>query len=250
MDNDKQLNQRISKWLEGEAPRQLPDRVLSATFERTRKMPQQRGWRGLVAKLHVAQLMPALGAAVVLVFMVALAAGLWVNRPGIGGASSPTPAIPTAEASPSDQPTEPSATLAPTAEPTPSPTLVPPTPVVANPFTGTWLATDPPPESSHLTMDIAARPDGDFDLTIHDDAAAVCQGVASTMTGVAVETEPGTIVVARPDFVCDDGSKPHSLNGQPFKELIRNYTLIYDGQRDELNEDPGLTWTRTPPTQP
>lgn len=240
MDNGKQLDQRISKWLEGEAPRQLPDRVLNVTFERTRKMPQQRGWRGLVTKLHVAQLMPALGAAVVLFLMVGLAAGLWVNRPGIGGASSPTPPVaPTA--SPSPAPTEP---------PTPAPTE-PPTPAPTSPaFLGRWYAMDPPPESSHLTMDLVARPDGDFDLTVHDDAAAVCQGVASTMTGIAQETEPGRLVTARPDFVCDDGSKPHSLNGQPFKDLLRNYTLVYDAERDELNEVPGLNWTRTAPTQP
>ncbi len=242
--DDKQLDQRISKWLEREAPRQLPDRVLTATFDRTRKMPQQRGWRGLVAKLHVVHFMPALGAAVVLVLMVGLAAGLWVNRPGIGGTSSPTPQVtPTAEPTPSPTPS-------PAPSPTPSPTPAPPTPLVASPFVGRWYAMDPPPESSHLTMDIVARPDGDFDITITDDAAAVCQGVSSTMTGVAVETEPGTVVVARPKFVCDDASKPHSLNGQPMADLLRNYTLIYNSERDELNEPAGLTWTRTPPTQP
>ena len=109
---------------------------------------------------------------------------------------------------------------------------------------------DPAPESSHLTMDLVARPDGGFDLTIHDDAAAVCQGVPSTMTGVAAQTEPGTLVIAKPKFVCDDGSKPHSLNGQPMADLLRNYTLVYDEQHDELNETPGLNWTRAAPTQP
>jgi hypothetical protein len=238
MDNrdDKQLDQRINQWLEGEAPRQLPDRVLNATFERTRKLPQQRGWHGLLAGLHVAQLLPALAGGAVILLLVVFATGLLVNRPGIGGLASPTPP------------------LAPTATPSPEPTE-PPTPAPTEPFTpaptpagllGTWYSMDPPPESSHLTMDLVARLAGGFDLTIHDDAAAVCQSVSSTMTGVAQETEPRTFVVARPDFVCDDGSKPHSLNGQPFKDLIRNYTLIYDPANDVLNEPAGLTWTRTP----
>ncbi|MEA2678013.1 MAG: hypothetical protein QOJ81_2154 [Chloroflexota bacterium] len=256
MNSDRQLDQRISKWLEGEAPRQLPDRVLSATFERTRKMPQRGGWRGLVAKVHVVHFMPSLSAAVVLVLVVALAAGLWANRPGIGGTSSPTPPIvPTASSSATETPsvaptpTE-SPAPTPTPSPTPSPTHVPPTPVVAEPFLGRWYAIDPAPESSHLTMDIGERPDGDFDILIVDDAAAVCATVPSTMTGVAQQTEPGTLVITKPKFVCDDGSKPHSLNGQPMADLLRNYTFVYDEQQDQLQEPEGLLWSRSAPTQP
>ena len=35
MATDRRLDERISRWLEAEAPGPLPDRVLRATFERT-----------------------------------------------------------------------------------------------------------------------------------------------------------------------------------------------------------------------
>jgi hypothetical protein len=239
--NDRNLDEKISKWLEAEAPRQIPDRVLSATFERTRKTAQHRWWQRAIATFHMGGTLNAFGAAVVVLVVVSIAAAAFALGPGrgfiSGGPGTPAPTVePTIEPTP-----------APTTSASPAPTDPPtPTPSVAAGFLGTWLAMDPPPESSHLTMQIGARSDGDYDVTIHDDAAAVCATVASTMSGVAQETEPGTIVIARPDFTCDDGTKPHSLNGLPFKDLIRNYTLIYDAQRDELNEPDALNWTRAP----
>jgi hypothetical protein len=96
---DRKLDQTISKWLEAEAPTQLPDRVLRATFERTRKS-RQGGWHALLGRMHVNRFALQLsGAAVILVAVVIGATYLApnLNRPGIGG--------PTPTASPSPEPT-------------------------------------------------------------------------------------------------------------------------------------------------
>lgn len=94
MPTDRQLDETISRWLEGKAPMQLPDRVLRATFERTRKTRQQGGWRALLGRMHVNRLVFALGGAAVVVVAAALALGLYVNNPrsGVGGPGiEPTP---------------------------------------------------------------------------------------------------------------------------------------------------------------
>ena len=51
MAKNERIEESISSWLEESAPPQLPERVLEATFERTRKSRQQVGWRGLLARL-------------------------------------------------------------------------------------------------------------------------------------------------------------------------------------------------------
>ena len=81
---DKRLDETISEWLEAEAPRQLPDRVLRATFERTRKSRQHGGWRALLKRLHINRVVPALGGAAVVVVAAALAMNWYVNRPDVG----------------------------------------------------------------------------------------------------------------------------------------------------------------------
>ena len=58
MSTDKQLADKIGRWLEAEAPTRLPDRVLRATFERTRTTRQQRGWRAVQRRLHMNRLVP------------------------------------------------------------------------------------------------------------------------------------------------------------------------------------------------
>jgi len=99
---DKKLDQTISDWLEAERPGQLPDRVLRATFERTRKAKQQGGWRALLGRLSMPEFAAALaGAAIVLVAGV-VALGVYFNGPGIGVKPTPTPS---ASPSPSPAPT-------------------------------------------------------------------------------------------------------------------------------------------------
>lgn len=88
---DRKLDEAISRWLEAEAPRQLPDRVLRTTFERTRRSRQQGGWRALPGRLSMPKFLPALGSATVIVVVAALAAGLYLNRPIDIGTASPTP---------------------------------------------------------------------------------------------------------------------------------------------------------------
>lgn len=91
MSTDKQLADKIGRWLEAEAPTRLPDRVLRATFERTRTTRQQRGWRAVQRRLHMNRLVPiGIGVAAV----VALGA-VGINLlPGAGsgtGGSQPSP---------------------------------------------------------------------------------------------------------------------------------------------------------------
>jgi hypothetical protein len=120
-----------------------------------------------------------------------------------------------------------------------------PTPTPGEPvgLAGSWQATDAPPDSSHLTMAVIAMPDGSYEVTIRDDFASVCDGVSSTMTGVAKTTDSGTIVIEQPEYVCDDGSQAHALSGPPLDEQLRNFTFTYDYSRDAFDGG-GLEWTR------
>jgi hypothetical protein len=72
MTTDDQFDSSISQWFEDLAPARLPDRVLDATFDRTRGIRQEAGWRTrLVTRPRSA---PALIAAALLL-AVALAMG-------------------------------------------------------------------------------------------------------------------------------------------------------------------------------
>jgi hypothetical protein len=135
MAGDRQLDEKISTWLEAEAPGQLPNRVLSATFERTRESAQQGGWRRFRWSLPVNGFGTALTATAVVVIGV-MAVGVYLNQPGIGGrpgsvaSASPSPSAtpdatqpaPTPTAAPTSTTT---ATPAPTAPPTPTSTPAP-----------------------------------------------------------------------------------------------------------------------------
>jgi hypothetical protein len=107
MRTDRQLDDTISRWLEAEAPTQLPDRVLRATFERTRRARQQRGWQAPFRRLQVNRMLPALAGVAAVAVVAVVAVGLYFNQPGIGG----VPPAPTQAPSPTAAPT-------PTAEPT------------------------------------------------------------------------------------------------------------------------------------
>jgi len=115
---DRKLDDTISRWLEAEAPRQLSDRVLRATFERTRKSRQNRGWRALLRRLQVNKMLAAVAGVAVVAVVAIVGLGVLSSRPLVGGvAPSPTQAPSTAP---------PSATPEPTSQPTQSPRSAPP----------------------------------------------------------------------------------------------------------------------------
>jgi len=84
MATDERLDQLISTWFEQMGPARLPERVLDATFERTRRSGQHVGWRALQGRLHMPRFVPALGRATVVVVAGALALNLFVDRPSVG----------------------------------------------------------------------------------------------------------------------------------------------------------------------
>ena len=94
MANDKQLDRAISRWLEAEAPPQLPDRVLRATFERTRGSKQQGGWRAVPGRLHMngwnKLVQVGIGAAAVVVALMVGTQLLGTGAP-VGAGATPTP---------------------------------------------------------------------------------------------------------------------------------------------------------------
>lgn len=97
---DRQLDERISRWLEAEAPIQVPDRVLRATFERTRTSRQQGGWRALLGRIQMNRSVIGVAGAALLVVVAAAALDLGRAPSGVGGTASPSPS-PTAPAAPS-----------------------------------------------------------------------------------------------------------------------------------------------------
>jgi hypothetical protein len=86
MATNKQFDELVSKWLEESAPSRLPERVLDATFERTRKSRQPTGWRAFLARLRFLRFAPPLGSAAVIVLAAAVAINYYANQPGLGGA--------------------------------------------------------------------------------------------------------------------------------------------------------------------
>lgn len=91
MATDTRLDERISRWLEAEAPGPMPDRVLRATFERTRRTRQQRGRHVLVGGRDLPRSVLALGGAVLVVLVAAVALSFYGNRTRLGGSASPSP---------------------------------------------------------------------------------------------------------------------------------------------------------------
>jgi hypothetical protein len=111
MPANRKLDQTISEWLEADAPRQLPDRVLRSTFERTRRGRQQGGWRALLGRLDTMnRTFLAVGGAAAIVIASAIVFSL-VSRPNssIGGTPLPT-TVPTT--TPTKAPQSPGPTVA------------------------------------------------------------------------------------------------------------------------------------------
>jgi hypothetical protein len=114
MTTERSINERISAWLVEAAPEQLPDRVLTATFERTRAGRQRRtlaGWRPFTTRRTTSAAL-AVGAAAIVVIVVGVNL-LQRTNPSVFGGASEMPSTP------ATLPTT-SPTLAPTVRPTPT----------------------------------------------------------------------------------------------------------------------------------
>jgi hypothetical protein len=99
MARDRKFDETISTWLEETAPSRLPERVLGATFERTRRTRQQLGWRTFLGRTEMPRIVPALGSALVVattVVAIALVVSFQLIQNGIGGpATQPPRQVPT-----------------------------------------------------------------------------------------------------------------------------------------------------------
>ena len=90
MTRDRSVDERISAWLRAEAPEQLPDRVLQATFERTRpsrQHPSLPGWKRFpIIRTTPTRIGVVAAGLLVLVVGVAL---LPQSNPSVGGGPEP-----------------------------------------------------------------------------------------------------------------------------------------------------------------
>lgn len=107
MTRDRSVDERIRNWLFEEAPDQLPDRVLRATFERTRPSRQRRmflGWRPIPMRSTTTTAI-AVGAAAIVLLVIG-ATQLPRSSPSVGARPSPSPTVvPTSRPTPSPSPT-------------------------------------------------------------------------------------------------------------------------------------------------
>jgi hypothetical protein len=100
------------------------------------------------------------------------------------------------------------------------------------PFVGSWVSTDS--DLSSQTMEIVAAGDAEYDVVAHDTAAEACAGAPSTMTGTGQGQPDRSLVIARPVFVCNDGSTP----------TVDGLTFAYEPATDELHDSAGVLWRR------
>ena len=205
MATDERFDESISNWLEQTAPPRLPERVLEATFERTRRSRQQVGLRGLLGRIRVTRSVFALSGAAVVVVAAALALNFYVNQPGVGG---PVPA------------TDPRSA-----------------------FLGTWSSTSDA-DGGTQTMTVQVFADDGVEIVVLDDVATVCSGTPSTMTGTGRLEGSTQLVIPFTVYTCDDGSEPETLSGPPLEERLRDWTLVLDPQTDTLSDGFGGLWLR------
>jgi hypothetical protein len=109
-------------------------------------------------------------------------------------------------------------------------------------FEGTWVSTSDTGITQTMTVRVSA--DGAVEITVRDDAATVCHGAPSTMTGTG-RIEGGTgLVIPSPVYTCDDGSEPEALSGPPLEEQLRNLTFVLDAEIETLRDNFGGVWQR------
>ena len=109
-------------------------------------------------------------------------------------------------------------------------------------FMGTWVSTDG--DGSSQTMVVRASSEGAFEIVVRDDAASVCSGAPSTMTGTGRLDDARRLVIPSPVLTCDDGSEPEALSGPPLEEQLRNMTFIHDPESDSLTDNFEMVWRR------
>ena len=107
MAGNERFDDSIGMWLQETAPDRLPQRVLAATFERTRRARQDPAWRAALGRAPMTRFVPAFGG----VAAVLVAAMLALNLvPGVGqGKPTATPSTP------------PSVSVSPSPSPSPAP---------------------------------------------------------------------------------------------------------------------------------
>jgi hypothetical protein len=113
---------------------------------------------------------------------------------------------------------------------------------------GSWVSTDL--EGSPLMMVIVAADGSTYEVLIHDDAAAVCSDSPSTMTGTGQLRGDGSLVLPRPELVCDDGTIPTADSGVPPEESLVDFALVPIPGTGELRDSTGVVWRRTDPARP
>jgi hypothetical protein len=185
MTTERSIDERISTWLLETAPEQLPDRVLTATFERTRVGRQRRsltGWRPFATRRTTSAAL-AVGAAAIVLIAVGVIFPQGTNPHVVGGASH-TPS--TSATSPTTSPT-----LAPTLAPTPTIALLTwthaslaedwPAPVRSEPVGGAIVRPQTGPHGSATYPD----PGGDTGSTAYP--WVDIQGLFGTYTLVIVD---------------------------------------------------------------
>ena len=103
MATDGRLGESISRWLEETAPPRVPERVLDATFERTRRSGQQGGWRALLGRLELMnKVLLAAGSVAAVALVGVIGIGI-VGGGGSGPGADPSPSAtptPTVTSSP------------------------------------------------------------------------------------------------------------------------------------------------------
>jgi hypothetical protein len=117
-----------------------------------------------------------------------------------------------------------------------------------SPFQGTWVSTDA--DESTQTMTIAAPEDGAVEIMVQDDAASVCSGAPSTMTGTGRLEGSRELVISSPLLTCDDGSEPEAASGLPLQEQLRDLTFVHNSVTDVLTDNLGSLWQRIEPDDP
>jgi len=116
---------------------------------------------------------------------------------------------------------------------------VPPDPRSA--FVGTWVSTSDA-DGGTQTMTVTLGAERSVAIVVTDTVATVCSGTSSTMTGRGT-VDGDSLVIATPDYRCDDGSEAQAVSGPPLEEQLRNLTYRRDAAQDILTAGGGI-WLR------
>ena len=218
MNRQEQVDRALGSWLAG-GPTELSDRSVAAIVDQLDHVKQRRSFR-LPERIAIPRLGLVLGGAAVLVLAVVLGLGFYANRPSIIGPAQ----------TPADSPS--------------------PSPTPRSPFEGAWVSTSDA-DGGTQTMTVEATPDGGVSIVVYDDIASVCSLTSSTMTGEGRIAASELLIIATPDYTCDDGSEPHLTNGDltPMNEVLRNLVYVYDPESDTLSVGDAL-WHREGAPQP